>query len=227
MMLVVVSGVTGGVMLMLFCFSILLQCAPVSAAQAPSQLSLSLPCTIAGTELTLLQLAFFQGPFWEDDSEDEVSNIAALVVENTGSLMSAEATVVLEWDDTQMVFELSALPPGERVLVLEKNRQSFRAAPPTRCYGWERREYPENTGQVAIEESGGITITLTNLSADVLPVVQLRYKSFDAASGMFIGGITYTAELLNMLPGETRTLTPYHYVYGSSKVVCVNTFTDQ
>ena len=224
MMLAVISSVTGGVMLLIFGFSVLLQCAPVTAAQSPP---LSLPCAVEGTELTALHLAYFQGPFWEDDSEDEVTNIAALVVENTGDLMCAEGAVTLEWEDTQMVFELSALPPGAQALVLEKSRQAYRTSPPVCCYGWARKEYPENMGQVAVEEPGGITIRVTNISDEPLPVVLLRYKSYDTASGLYIGGITYTAELRNMLPGETRTITPYHYVFGSSKVVCVTTYTDE
>ena len=224
-MLAVTSVGMGGILLVLFCASIVWQCVSAQAVEV-SEAVVPFPLDIAGSEMRALQLVQYEGPFWEDESEVEVVNTAALVIENTGGYI-AEGAVVLEWGEGRMVFELFDLPPGERVLVLEKDRQSFRQGTPSGCYGWETEAYPENTGHVTVEDAGGMHMAVTNYAAGVIPVVQIWYKSCDPGSGMLIGGISYSVTLRNLQPGERRHVSPYHYASGSSKVVQVVTWVEQ
>ena len=224
-MLAITSVGMGGILLALFCASIVWQCVGVQAVELP-EVVISFPSDIAGSDMRALQIVRYEGPFWEDDSETEVVDTAALVIENTGGYI-AEGAVVLEWEDSRMVFELFDLPPGERVLVLEKDRQIFRQGAPSACYGWETEAYPENTSHVTVEDGGGMYMAVTNRMDSVIPVIQICYKSCDPGSGMMIGGISYSVTLRDLQPGERRLVSPYHYASGSSKVVQVVTWVEE
>lgn len=224
-MLAAASVGMGGILLMAFLISVTWQWGQVHAQELPIQ-KLSFPCPVAGSDMTALQLVRYEGPFWEDDSEAEVADTAALLIENTGGYLS-EGAVILEWEDARMVFELYDLPPGEKVLVLEKDRQRFRRGNPSGCYGWEMEAYPENPGFVLAQDAGGMCISVINCTDIVVPAVQICYKSRDPGSGIFIGGISYRTEVLDLLPGERRHITPYHYASGSSQIVQVITWVEE
>ena len=223
-MLVAASAGMGGILLLVFLISVGWQWGNVYARELP-QARLSWPCEIPGSDMKALQLVRYEGPFWEDDSETEVADTAALLIENTGGYLDSGA-VILEWEEVRMVFELYDLPPGEKVLVLEKDRQRFRRDLPINCYGWETEACPESTGAVIVEDAGGMCMSVYNCTDDILPVVQICYKSCDPGSGMFIGGISYRTEVRDLLPGERRHISPYHYASGSSKVVQVITWVE-
>lgn len=224
-MLTAISVGMSGILLMMFVISVAWQWGNVHAQELPAQ-DLSFPYEIADTDMRALQLVRYEGPFWEDDSETEVADVAALLIENTGGYL-AEGAVVLEWEDARMVFELYDIPQNEKVLVLEKDRQRFQKGIPTACYGWKTEAYPENSGFVTVEDAGGMCMTIANVTDGKLPVVQICYKSCDPGSGMFIGGISYRTEVRDLLPGERRHISPYHYASGSSKVVQVMTWVEE
>lgn len=224
-MLVAASLGMGAIVMLVFLLSIAWQWGRVQAQELPVQ-PMTFPLDIAGSDMRALQLVRYEGPFWEDDSETEVVDTAALLIENTGGYLSAGA-VVLEWEDTRMVFELYDIPPGEKVLVLEKDRHQFRRDVPASCYGWETEAYTENPGHVTVEDAGGMCLYITNCTDGVLPVVQICYKSCDPGSGMFIGGISFRVEVRDLLPGERRQISPYHYASGSSRVVQVITWVEK
>ena len=224
-MLAAISAGMSGILLVMFLISVAWQWGHVHAQELPAE-SLAFPCGIADSDMRAVQLVRYEGPFWEDDSETETVDTAALVIENTGGYL-AEGAVVLEWEDVRMVFELYDVPPDGKVLVLEKDRQRFRKGVPLACYGWETEAYPENSGSVTVEDAGGMCMTVTNNTDAILPVVQICYKSCDPGSGMFIGGISYRVDVRDLLPGERRHISPYHYASGSSKVVQVITWVDE
>ena len=177
--------------------------------------------------MTALRLACYQGPFWEDGTGDTVTNVAALTVENTGGQMISQGAVVLEWEHRQLVFEVSAIPPGEKVLVLEQDRQALPAGFPDRCYGWTQQIYPENMGHVTAEDSGESALVITNHTTDVIPVVTICYKSRARDRNLYYWGVSYSVEVRDLQPGEKRVLTPWRYICGSSDVVQILTYTEK
>lgn len=223
MMLAVSGAVAGGMLLLIFFCAIACQWMTARAAEQPGVFSF--PCRIPDTELTALQLARYQGPFWEDRSGNATVDAAALLVENTGDLLVAEGAVVLEFDHETLVFEIAALPPGEQVLVLEKDAQKYPDVLPVACYGWDRTEYPEDMGRVTVEPAGTGAMTVVNHSGGSLPVVRITFKNRDPGSGVFIGGIAYTVEVRDLQPGERRMITHECYTLNST-VVQVTVFTE-
>jgi len=114
-----------------------------------------------------------------------------------------------------------ALPPGERVLVLEKDRKTYCPCEEIVCYGWVKNAYPEHIPGVTVADNSLGVFCVINQSNALLERVTVTYKNYDTQSGMFIGGTSYRVEVERLQPGETRAISPYHYAQGSSRIVAV------
>lgn len=203
--------------------------AQYAAAKEPEPVaqSMALPCQITDTQLTAEQLVIYEGAFREDGSDREAGEIASLLITNHGGTMVSEGAVILDWGTDRMVFEIFGLPPGATALVQEKDEKRYWGQAFTAVYGWNRTEYPENMGAVSVEEAGGSCMLVINRTDSTIPLTRIRYKSWDEESGFYIGGICYSVEVENLRPGETRIISPYHFVCGYSRVVCITTETEK
>lgn len=216
-LLLIVGFGAGGLLLLALGISV--------AAQytVPKEFLHILPVEIEGTFLRALELSVYEGPFWEDGTGEEVVDVVGLVVENYGGCLVSEGAVVLDWGEDQMVFEFSWLPPGQKVLVLEKKRKSFFLPVDMRCYGWSTEVYPVNTGEVTVEETGSKEISFINRSSAIISNATAMFKHYDAQSDMYIGGITYSVAAEQLQPGEIRSITPWRYAAGYSRIVSILT----
>ena len=224
-MLAVTSGIIGFVLLVLFGAAVLWQGMAVKASAIPVGKVMPFPWDVENTHIRALQMVRYEGPFWESHEDEEVVDVAALLVENTGGFID-QGAVVLEWENKRMVFEVYDVPPGARVLVLEKDKQLFNPQTPTGCYGWETESYPEDIGFVTAEDAGGMYIAVTNPTDGIVPVAEICYRSCDPGSGMYIGGASYRVEVRDLQPGERRIISPYHYASGSSEILYVTTWVE-
>ena len=185
------------------------------------------PRSVMGTDLLAVETTRYDGPFWEDGTNQEVLGVAALVVENQGGLMVSKGAVIVETDKDRLVFEFSFLPPGGKVLVLEKDRKPYSYQTPITCYGWTREEYPENPGLISAESVGLGGLTLTNHTGCTVPGVEVQYKNYDPETGMFLGGITYCVREDDLLPREVRHLNPTYFSARESRIVGIRQDMDQ
>ena len=179
------------------------------------------PHSVMGTYLLAVETVCYDGPYWEDGSNHEVSGVAGLVVENQGGLLVSGGAVIVEIGKERMVFELSFLPPGEKVLVLEKDRKPFSYQMPITCYGWTREEYPENPGLVSVEPIGLNGLSIINHTGSTIPAVEVMYKNYDPEKGMFLGGISYCVMETDLVPKEHRLLAPADFSARESCIVRV------
>ena len=179
------------------------------------------PHSVMGTDLLAVNTVRYDGPFWEDGSNEMVYGVAGLVVENQSGLLVAGGAVILETEEDRLVFEISLLPPGGKVLVLEKERRSYTQETPIACYGWTKEEYPENPGLIAVEAQGLHSMTLTNHTGCTVPRVEVQYKNYDWDAGMFMGGISYCVEETDLMPREVRLLNPESFSVRESRIVLV------
>ena len=101
------------------------------------------PHSVMGTDLLAVNTVRYDGPFGMDGSNEVVYGVAGLIVENQSGLPVSGGAVILETKEERLIFEISLLPPGESVLVLEKNRRPYCQETPIACYGWTKKEYPE------------------------------------------------------------------------------------
>ena len=179
------------------------------------------PRSVMGTDLLAVTALEYDGPFWEDGSNEEVSGVAALVVENQGGLLVSSGAVILELEKEWLVFEISFLPPGGKVLVLEKDRKRYCYGSNVTCYGWTREEYPEDAGLVSVESMGLNGLLLTNNTGCIVPGVQIHYKNYNAETGMFLGGISYCVTEEDLMPKEIRLLNPIQFAARESRIVSI------
>ena len=177
------------------------------------------PRSVMGTDLLAVRTVKYCGPFWEDGTNEEVSDVAALVIENQGGLLVVGGAVILEMGKERMIFELSFLPPGGTVLVLEKDRKLYPPQAPVTCYGWTKEEYPENPGLVTVESRGLSGWMITNHTGVTVPSIEVRYKNFDPETGMFLGGISYQVIETDLMPREVRLISPAGFTARESRIV--------
>ena len=196
---------------------------PSVEATRPEFISGQLPCRIPYTNLIVRRLAAYDGPYLEDGTEEELVGIAALVLENTSTIGIEYVQVVVSQGGQELTFDATYLPPRSKVLILEKNRAAYSDRPIEGCrcrtlipgtYDWEK-------DQVAVGQGEGFSMTVTNLTDRTLPFVRVFYKQHDGAADLHIGGITLSAVIPDLLPGETRTIMPYRYAGDYSAVVAV------
>lgn len=181
---------------------------------------LTLPYKIPGTDLVAEKLVAYDGPYLEDDSNAEVVNVMALMLQNTGTAGVSRAQIILQAGKVEFVFEANTIPPGATVCVLEKNKAVFGQKNFTGCSGWTLTEQEgwENW-PVSVEELDMGTLAIKNQTNETLESVMLYHKTWLAE--IYVGGVTYVYEVPQLEPGQTLRISPEHYARGYSKVVRV------
>ena len=217
--MLLVFGLGAGGMMLLFLIGSVGSWEASAKPMRVSQCSGFYPRTVMGTDLLALELREYDGPFLEDGSNEEVWDVAALIVENRGGLLAVGGAVIVEMDDERLVFEFSFLPPGGKALVLEKDRKCYSSRTPITCYGWTREEYPENPGLISVDAVGLTSLTITNHTGVTVPEVEIHYKNYDREKGLFLGGISYCVKEEDLMPREIRRLEPAHFAARDSRIV--------
>lgn len=188
--------------------------------------NISFPYEISGTTLTVEHIGSYDGIFLEDGSDEEVNGIAAMVLKNTGENPVEYADISLKDGKKEFKFEVSDIPAGETVVVQEKNRKKYKERTYTSCSGimasMDELEMSEET--VHVEETEDGKLEITNLTEEEIPCVRIFYKFYMEEEETYVGGITYTAKVAELAPGESRNIIPSHYVSGNSRVMMVRTY---
>ena len=182
---------------------------------------IELPCALRDTQMTVREIAAYEGPYWEDGSGEEVADVFALVVENTGGTVILQGEIFLKTEYGVLEFEISWLPPEGVALIPEKNRASFCGARILECSGWNTTIYPEMTGAVTAEERGMGELVFVNRTTQPISRVEAWYRPLDPQSEMYIGGSAQGVVLEDLQPGEERAVLPFRYAKGYSKVVSI------
>lgn len=197
---------------------------PVQNTQGLSvKTAFQFPFTVPGTDLVALELTSYAGEYLEDGSVEEVSDIAALILRNDGQDMVKQATVELWQGDRRLSFNLSYLPAGDKILVLESNRRLFQPSEVTFCEGSSAIAQKDIPGLVTIRESRGKILMVSNPGPIPLTGLTIYYKTYDPDKGMFLGGIAYELQIYRIAPGETYFAEPGYYVSGRSRIVKIET----
>ena len=208
--LLLIAGIAGSAIVA----AILLQSTAYGLAAEKN--SLHLPYTVDQTPLRVLAFEHFDGTYPEDGSCDPVKNVAAVILENTGSTTLQNGAVRLMQGKQILVFSFTMLPAGERILVMEKSRKSFSSDPVTSCWGWSLNHTVDRNFQV--EEYGRSGFIVTNLSANNSNAT-ICFKAYDTVRQMYIGGYTYRLTVQNLKPGIAKVLPAYRYIRGKYRIV--------
>lgn len=192
-------------------------------ASVPTQLqNVDLGCGIHVTDM-----GSYTGMYMEDGTDEIVSGVLMLVVENTGEEDIQYAEITMDFGDQQAEFTLTTLPVGARVVLLEKNRMQWvdsmddGAVLPMAdnvAYFQESISTMEEKLQIGIVDGA---INVTNISGEDIPgTISVYYKN--AAADIYYGGITYRIQIQGGLKtGEIRQVMTNHASDTGSRIMFV------
>lgn len=181
------------------------------------------PVWIEGTTLMAQSLAMYEGDMLEYDSDDHLVDAAALEIKNFGGKEVELAEVILEFGKIQMRFFGTNIPPGSTILMIEQEGKPWTQDTITQYSGWaqysENLSLPDNA--IAINDVDMGTVEVTNQTEEAMSDLWLFYKNYLYDAELYLGGITYFAQIEYLEPGETVQIKPDHYARGYSKIVKV------
>lgn len=188
--------------------------------------SVCFPYSIPGSSLVIEQINAYDGLFFEDGSDDEVANVTAMVLTNTGDVCAEYIKINIERNGVPLKFIASALEPGGRMIIMEADRKQFSDGTYSKCVTdiAVLTEFTMSEDQVRVEEKPEGGLYVTNITEKDIPCIRVFYKFYMADSDIYVGGITYTAKITDLAAGNSCTITPSHYFQGYSKVIMVKTY---
>lgn len=174
-------------------------------------------------QIAIRRLNAYSGPFFEDGSDEEVSNVLALQFRNDGQQAVQYAEYVFDINGEEVAFKLSNLPAGQRCVVLAANRHAFNANDVLKLKSRlvAQVEYlPTADDQLLLVNNGDDTVTIMNLTDHEIPLARAFYKTYYADQDTFIGGITYTIEIQSIpAGGSSGAVAPSHFSAEMSRFV--------
>lgn len=184
------------------------------------------PCEVPGYQLRLERLAPYQGLYVEDGTNVQVDDVAMLLVSNQGDYPVEYAQIAVQYGTDLLVFDISALPVGERLVVQEKNGKSIPAGQPhyAKALVVRRADMEMSRDQVQVTDNGDNTLTITNLTDATIPAVRVFYKYFMENEDVFVGGIAFAVRVEDLEPHASVTIQPSHYTSKTGHVVMVQTY---
>lgn len=198
----------------------------VSAASAPvvAQVSMSFPCVVEGTPLVIQGITGYEGPYIEDGSDEEVADVAALILYNAGENMIAAADITVQCAESSFCFVLNDLPAGAGVVVLDQDAQLWTPQNVYRCLAsYELNEIGNFTDQqLHVRQTDTSILEISNLTDKTIYDITICHKTWSEEIGCYLGGITYETHIDSLRPGQILLLSPDHYAVGSSKIVNIS-----
>ena len=198
-------------------------CLCVQAAQIQKNMAADIvfPYAVPGTPLIVEGLVSYEGAFLENADREEVAEVAALLLRNTGAQGITESRVTVKQGDRLLRFYLTELPPEASLLVLEEAGQSYTREPVQCCEGtavcgeagWNPEEYLE----LREVEPGGLEIV--NRKDFALRDLRLWYKPAYPEGDFYLGGLTWEILVGDLEPGGRICVYPEHYCSGVSRIL--------
>ena len=174
-------------------------------------------------QVSIRRLNPYSGPFLEDGQDKEVTNVLALQFRNDSEQDIQYAEYVFEVNGEEIPFKLSCIPAGQSCVVLAANRHAYNADEVLKL---KRRlvnhvDYlPTADEQLLLVNNADDSISVLNLTDQLIPVARVYYKTYYAEEDTFIGGITYSIEIRNIpAGGSSEALTPSHFSSAMSRFV--------
>ena len=175
--------------------------------------------------LQVVKIGNYSGLFMEDGSNDVLSRILMVIVKNCGDKTVQYAEIEMTDGENTAYFSLSTLPPGESVVLLEKNRMSYAdgkdlTEATIKNVAIFRQEPTLCEDQLKIQALNGV-LNVTNISGkDIDGDIVIYYKN--AASDLLYGGITYRVTIKSGLgKDEVQQITASHFTTNGSRIMWV------
>ena len=214
------------------------QAEPEAETTVPTQPGVTVPATFAvkestegsvtlpyelGKGLVVTSISNYAGIYMEDGTDETVSGILKITLENTSDEDLQLARVQLEYADQTAVFQVTNLPAGKEVVTLEQNRMAYTTETPALITADSVAfvsEFPLCEDKLQITTMDG-AINIKNISGGNLSGnIYVYYKN--VAGGTYYGGITYRISLEGGLKeNEVRQIMSAHFDAENSEIVMV------
>ncbi len=176
-------------------------------------------------DLVIHHISGYAGIYMEDGSDEVVSDVMMIVLENTSDDDLQLARISIAYPEYTAEFEVTNIPSGEKVVALEKNRR-----PATReeylsvqvknvVFYSKAMVLQEN--RIRITGSNG-SLEVENISGeDITGDIFIYYKN--SAPDLLYGGITYRVSVKGGLAaGEKTNIIAGHYTVNGSRLLLVD-----
>lgn len=174
--------------------------------------------------LSIEHIGSYAGIYMEDGTDDIVSNLLMITVKNVGTQDLQLARIELQYTNFIASFQITNLPAGETVVLLESNRQGYVEEMPKYATVKDQVFFPEpmSLREDLISISGGNGyVEVTNISGqDITGEIVIYYKN--SASDLLYGGITYRVRISNgIASGQSVRVMSKHYHPDRCRIVMV------
>ena len=199
---------------------------PEKDPQTGEEIGISFPCQVPGYDLTIEKMAPYNGMFVEDGTNANSQNVAMLLVKNNGDFPVEYAQIRVVCGQDELLFDISALPEGERLVVQEKTGKVLSESKVTAATALivQRANMEMSENEVQVIDNGDNTLTVKNLANKTIPTIRVFYKYYMKDEELFVGGIAFTVRISRLGAGASVTLQPSHYTSQTSQVVMVLTY---
>ena len=199
---------------------------PEKDPETGEEIGVSFPCQIPGYDMTIEKIAPYNGMFVEDGSNANSQNVAMLLVMNNGDFPVEYAQIRVVWGQEELLFDISALPAGEQLVVQEKTGKIISESKATSASALvvQRANMEMSENKVQVTDNGDNTLTVKNLTNETIPTVRIFYKYYMEDENLFVGGIAFTVRISRLGAGASVTIQPAHYTSQTSRVVMVLTY---
>lgn len=182
---------------------------------------ITFPYTVEGSDIVVEQISPYNGYFIEDGQDEDISNVAAIVLTNKGD--DADFVGIgISQGDRSLAFSASQIPAGASVIVLEQNKASYAGDDPYySCTANVTRtdDFNLNEDRIEIKEDDNGGFQVSNISDESIPQVKILFKNYIPDEDIYVGGITYTVTLSDLEPGMGTSVALSHYDPQYSKFI--------
>ena len=184
------------------------------------------PYEIPGTGLIVERIEPYSGEYFEDGSNSNVEDIAAMLLTNKSSSNIEYAEISIMSGDEQLNFSASAIPEGMTVVIQEQNKKGIQSNTYKKCKATvaEKETFEKNEDIIKIEETEAGSLKVTNLTSSDISCVRVFYKYYMQDANVYVGGITYNAKITDLKANEEREVAPKHYIKDYSKILMVRVY---
>lgn len=167
----------------------------------------------------------YTGLYMEDGTDEVLSNILMMVVQNNGQQDIQYAEISIQLGEQTALFKVTTLPAGETMVLLEQNRMQWDEAqdyslvyPMVDHIAYFKEPISILEEQLKIQIVDG-AINVTNISdEDITGTIAVYYKN--AAADLLYGGITYRISIDDGLKaGEIRQVMTNHASDTGSRIM--------
>lgn len=174
--------------------------------------------------LLIKQQGSYSGFFMEDGSDQEVTDVMMIVVENQSGKDLQLSRIVMEYSDFSAVFQVTNLPAGASAMVLEQNAHKSveETAKATRMEDMVFFQEPMSLQADLFEYSlsEGVIMVTNKSDKAISGDIYVYYKNF--SEELYRGGITYRAKIEGGLKaGETKEVAAGHYSMELSRLLAI------